>query len=245
LAKLFLFDPDLREHAALVSKIWGIGASDQQSARKLKDFAAAIHKHKQLEEAVFFYHGIPGGIMFDGKVFNLSDKELKDTLTAKQTTIHTIRFEGCWVGERPDEMAQFGSYFKASEMAGFTWEGVHSTLTLSVPKGADAATVRNSMRHTERWLAPGSAGPDALARKATGGAVAEKLLLEWYENAVSDPIKPPYAAEKGQTRTNFERLGSKQYKRRVDAGKRSIKAKELEEVSLDPISIFEYVTVTA
>lgn len=245
MTKLLLFDPELREYAPFIGRIWSIGADSQQSARTLKEFSAVLHKQKALEEAVLFFHGIPGGIILGGKVFNLSDKELKDALTAKQTTIDAIRFEGCWVGERPADMAQFGSYFKASKTSGFTWEGVKSTIKVPVSKGADAAAIRKNMKHTERWLAPGSPSVESLVSKARDGAITEKMLMEWFEYAVSDPIKPPYETQKGETKTNFEKLGSKQYKRRSEAGSRTVKAKELEEESSDPISMFEYVTVTA
>jgi hypothetical protein len=245
MAKLLLFDPDLREFAPFIGRVWSIGADSQQGARTLKEFAAALHKEKELEEAVLFFHGIPGGIDIGGKVFNLSDKELKDALTAKRSKIARIRFEGCWVGERPDEMAQFGSYFNAAEMLGYTWEGVRATTTVSLPKGADAATIRRAMGQRERWLAPGSPSVESLVGKARDRAITEKFLVEWFESVVADPIKPPYETQKGDKNTNFDRLGSKQYKRRNDAGSRTVKAKDLEEISSDPISLFEYVTVTA
>jgi hypothetical protein len=245
MAKLLLFDPDLREFAALIGRIWSIGAADIQPARNLKEFAAALHKQSQLDEAVLFFHGIPGGISIGGKVFGLSDKELADALKAKSATIKSIRFEGCWVGEKPDEMAQFGSYFKASQMSGFTWEGVHAVVSQTIPMGTDAAALRQRLGPVERWLAPGQPGVDQLVGRARTAAVTEKLLVEWYEPVVADPIKPPYATEKGQTRSNFDRLGAKQYKRRNEANKRTLKVKDIEEASLDPIALFEYVTVTA
>lgn len=245
MAKLLLYDPDLREYAPFVGQIWGIGGGDQKDARTLKEFANAIFKQKALEEMVLFYHGIPGGIMIGGGVYNLSEKGLRDALPAGKTKIEKIRFEGCWVGEKPDEMAQFGTIFSASEMSGFTWESVRQTISISVPLRSTAETVAGLLKGKERWLAQSMPSANDLVKRAQNGAFSQKILMEWFEPFVSDPIKPPFEMEKGGKRTNFDRLGSHQYKRRSDASQTTIKVKDIEETSIDAISSFEYVTVTA
>ena len=142
-------------------------------------------------------------------------------------------------------MAQFGSIFSASEMSGFTWEGVRQNIDISVVARSTSDAIHDLLKNTERWLAPNQLSVDQLAKRAQNGGFSQKMLMEWFEYAVSRPIKPPFETEKGGKRTNFDRLGSHQYKRRSEASQRSVKAKDLEDTSIDPISSFEYVTVTS
>jgi hypothetical protein len=242
MAKLLLFDPELKAYAPFVGKTWSIDPKEQQSISSLKELGKAIGQHKQIDELVLFFHGFPGGITLGSNGYSLSDADLRSALPKNGTKIPVIRFEGCWVGERPDEMAQFGTIFGSSQVSGFTWEGVKNLITVTIPRGATAATAGQILKRYERWLGatmPSAADLAALARHAD---YSKPMLLEWWQAFVIE-MAPPYETPKGQTKTNFERLGSHGYKRRSEAGARTVKARDTEESS-DPISAFEYVTVT-
>jgi hypothetical protein len=243
LAKRLLFDPELVRFVPNLGVLWSVDTKSQKSIRNVDELAADLGNQKELEELILFFHGFPGGIRLGNKEFGLSDANLRKAFT-KKTKINTIRFEGCWVGERPDEMAQFGTIFGASRVFGFTWEGVRNLVKLNIPQGANPDTVTKLLKPFERWLADRSPSAREIADQAKTRAITKELLLEWWQIIVlGSPA--PYDTPKGSTKTNYEKFGSHSYKRRDDAQDTTLKAKDLEETSLEPISNFEYVQVTS
>ena len=241
MAKLLLYDPGLKAFVPNLGKLWTIDTKEQKPIRDLKGLAHEIGQHATLDELVLFFHGFPGGIKLGNKGFGLSDADLRKAFS-KKTKINVIRFEGCWVGERPDEMAKFGTIFDASRVSGFTWEGVKANATVPVLKGEKADAIGLRLKPFERWIADKMPSASDLASLAQNSPISRVLLLEWWQMFVIQQA-PPYEKPKGQTRTNFERFGSHTYKRRSDATAKTIKAKDTEDSS-EPISTFEYVTVT-
>lgn len=241
MAKLMLFDPSLKQFAPFIGSIWSIGAKEQLPAANLKEFAAQITKHQKLDELILFFHGAPGQITLGNQGFGLADADLRKAFT-KKTTIGVIRFEGCWVGERPGEMAQFGMIFDASAVAGFTWEHFTSIMTVPVERGDTAEAIGKRVSKYERWIADKAPQATNLAEQAKNSSFSTKILLEWFQ-VFSITKAAPYDTAKGETRTNFDRLGWVTYKRRADAEQKTITFKDTEETEFEPISKFQYVTV--
>src|SRR5215813_13242132 len=107
MAKLLLYDPGLWEYAPLIAATWKIGLKERIPIRTLAELAKTIGQYAELEELVLFFHGVPGGIFLGDYGYDLSAKPIRDAFAKVKTRIRTIRFEGCWVGEAPDDMAQF------------------------------------------------------------------------------------------------------------------------------------------
>jgi hypothetical protein len=242
MAKRLLFDPELKRFAPNLGVVWSVDIKSQKPIRNLDEFASDIGNFNELDELVLFFHGFPGGIRLGRKGFALSDADLRKAFK-KKTKIRSIRFEGCWVGERPDEMEQFGHIFDASQLSGFTWEGVRALATVPILKGESADAIANRLKPYQTWFADRTPSAAELANQAKTGAITKELLLEWWQLAVI-VMAPPYETQKGETKTNFEKFGSHTYKRRDDAADKTIKATEIEDTGLEPISSFEYVTVT-
>jgi hypothetical protein len=243
-ANLLLFSSEFKEQAPFLGKIWSVDIKAQIPIRNLKEMVDQIGKNAKIDELILFFHGAPGQIMIGNKMFGCADLDLRKAFV-KKTKIETIRFEGCWVAERPGEMAQFGIIFDAEKVAGFTWEHAMSIMALPVQKGQSEESISERLKNTARWIADKTPAASNLAARAKNGAFTQKIMLEWFQaDNVGGGAEPPYETPQGQTTTNYEKLGSISYKRRADADKITLTMKDTEEGSSDPISPFQYVTVT-
>ena len=75
----------------------------------------------------------------NSKGYDLGEKAVTDAFAKTKTQIERIRFEGCWVGDGPADMAAFGRLFNAREVSGFTWRALGpTTSTVTIPKGLTA-----------------------------------------------------------------------------------------------------------
>jgi hypothetical protein len=154
--KLFLFGRDQRSAAPAIAAIWKIGVKQQREVNKLTSLAKEISRHKQLDELVLDFHGYPGGIILDDGGYSLSDQKVSKSFAKTATKIEHIRFEGCWVGEAPDEMATFGRLFSAQYVSGFTWTCWTNEIELTIPKGITAKALKDYLKLFEMWLMPGT-----------------------------------------------------------------------------------------
>jgi hypothetical protein len=245
MAKLLLYDPEFREHLPAMASTWKIGLKERIAIRSLAEVVKAIGQYTDLEEVIFWFHGVPGGIIIGQHGYDMSAQPLRQAFAKNKTRIWNIRFEGCWVGEAPDEMAQFGRLFDAWCVYGYTWAHWHASAVVTIPKGATVKSLEGTvMKDLQRWLAPDSPKLEQLASMAVQRDVRTKLNLEWYEYSGTSATPPPWEKAKGQQLTNFERFSTVKYKRRSEAGKRVLTDRETEEISnTNPTSPFEYVQV--
>jgi len=252
--KRLLFYPELREPAQeIVGPYWKIGPSDQQGISTLRDMVKDIDAQKSLDELVIFLHGYTGGMMLDdddgdSKGYDLSEKAVADAFAKTKTPIDHIRFEGCWVGDGPADMAAFGRLFNAQDVSGFTWVHWSNDITVTIPKGITAADLTTFLdkKGLGKWLAPTTAPMAQLASMARTKDTPKKLWLEWFQATLDK--KPPYEDQDGNLaaasgkQSNFQRLGIHNYKLRSDAQSRSVLAKNAKP-SAGGHPTFEYVTV--
>jgi len=241
-AKLFLYLSELRASAPWIAAIRNIEPKQQQAIEDLEDMAKAIGNYKSLDELVIFSHGYMGGMMLGGEAYDLSDARIAKAFANKRTQVDHIRFEGCWVGEGPADMAAFGGLFDAVDVSGFTW--AHWSVDdskFTLPKGTTVESLqrlqgKGTTSPITPWLAPPPATPPLaqLASMARGGPITKTLPLEWFQYTLD--LKPPYVDK------NLEHSGKHTYKVRRDATNRVVQAKDAK-ASTSPVPPFEYVTV--
>jgi hypothetical protein len=164
----------------------------------------------------------------------LSDQKVSKAFASTITKIEHIRFEGCWVGEAPDEMAVFGRLFSSSYVSGFTWASWTNHIEVTIPKMITAKDLKKHLALYERWFMPGTPDMVQLASMAKHRDIKKKLLMLWYQYTLEE--KPPYVDD------NLRRYGAVTYKVRSDAAKRTVESKDAKP-SDSPTSPFEYVTV--
>lgn len=252
--KRLLFYPELREPALeIVGPYWKIGPRDQQGISTLGDMVKDIDKQKSLDELVIFLHGYTGGMMLDdddgnSKGYDLGEEAVTQAFAKTKTQIEHIRFEGCWVGDGPGDMAKFGHLFNARDVSGFTWVHWSNDITVTIPKGltAEDLTAFLDKKGLAKWLAPTTAPMAQLASLARTKDAPKKLWLEWFQATLDK--KAPYedqdgnlAADSGRP-SNFQRLGVHNYKIRSDARSRTVLAKDAKP-SAGGHPNFDYVTV--
>jgi len=241
MAKLFLYLRELQKSAPWVAAIWKIGLKEQKAIEDLEDLVKEINAHKSLDELVIFSHGYMGGIILD-EAYDLGEEKFTKAFAKTKTQIEHIRFEGCWVGEGPADMAVFGQLFKALDVSAFTW--THWSVDdaeFTLPKGTSVKSLlalkpKNATSPIAPWLAPPPATPALaqLASMARDDDVKKVLPLEWFQYSLD--LKPPYLDN------NLQHLGKHTFRVRSDATLRSVLAKDAK-ASSDPIPPFEYVTV--
>jgi hypothetical protein len=234
MAKLFLTDGEHGSTSPAIAAIWKIDLKQIRQVDDLKGVANEVGKFKQLDELVMNFHGFAGGILLGGEGFKLSDQKVKDIFAKTTTKIEHIRFEGCWVGEAPDEMAAFGRLFSSSFVSGFTWTSWNNDIEVKVPKGISPKDLRKFLSRFEKWLMPGSPDMGQLASLAKSHDFKKTLLLLWYQYTLQ--TQPPYEND------NYKRLGSHTYKARSEVTNRTVEAKDAK-TSDSPVPPFEYVTV--
>lgn len=241
--KLFLYLRELHKSAPWLAKIWKIGPKEQKAIEDLDDMAKEITQHKTLDELVIFTHGYMGGISLGEHAYNLGEAKVAEAFAKTKTQIEHIRFEGCWVGEGPADMAAFGRLFNALDVSGFTWThwSVDDAI-FTLPKGTTLKQLQDlqskgATSPIAPWLAPPPATPSLaqLVSMAQQREITLTLPLEWFQYTLD--MKPPYL------NNNFQRLGEKlTYKVRADATNHTVQAKEAKG-NTKPIPPFEYVTV--
>lgn len=249
-----LFYPELREWAQeIVGPYWKIGHGDQQEISTLSDVVKDIDNQKPLDELIIFVHGYAGGMMLDDEDGNLKGYDLGEEAVTKafaktKTQIEHIRFEGCWVGEDPDDMATFGSLFKAKDVSGFTWVHWQNNATVTIPMGSTTNSLNATLdaQGLAKWLVPTTPPMAQLASMAQSGNASKKVWLEWFQATLDK--KEPYLDQDGNLaavshkRSNFQQLGSHNYKVRSDATLRTVPAKDAKPAGGGQPP-FEYVTV--
>jgi hypothetical protein len=252
--KRLLFYPELREQAQeIVGPIWKIGPSDQKDISTLNDLVKEIDKQSSLDLLVIFLHGYSGGMMLDdedgnSKGYDLGEEVVTKAFAKTKTRIEHIRFEGCWVGEGPDDMATFGRLFNAQDVSGFTWVHWSNDITVTIPKGLTADGLKTFLEKNglAKWLAPTTPPMTQLASMAQSKEAPKKLWLEWFQATLDK--KAPYEDQDGKLaagsgkRSNLQQLGFHIYKVRSDAISRTVLAKDAKPSS-GGFSAFEYVSV--
>lgn len=236
--RLLVYGSDLDSVAADgIAGIWSITAKHRKAVEDLDDMVAALGSYTALDELVIFAHGMPGGMTLTSASYALTDPAIATAFAKVKTSVQHIRFEGCWVGEAPADMAVFGRLLKAKDVSGFTWASWTNSVKINIPKGISPNDLGKFLKdqNFERWLMPGSPTVPVLASMARTAAVSRVLPMLWYQYGLDE--KPPYIDD------NFNKLGRHKYAARGDAAKKSIVAKSAKNSSA-PISPFEYVTVT-
>jgi hypothetical protein len=232
---LFVYHSELQDKAPSMARIWGIGGKNFTSADTLPELAKTILGRQQIARLILFYHGYPGGIILDDHGASLSDQVIADAFKGSKTKVTSIGFEGCWVGEAPDEMAAFGKLFGNASVSGFTWTTWTGDITIDIPRGVTADGMRKALKDFEPWLMPGSPPVAQLVSMGRNARTKKSLELLWYQPGLDR--KPPYEND------NLKRLGRHKYKARGEAAKRSISVAKAVR-SNAPVLPFEYVTVT-
>ena len=197
----------------------------------------AIGQNGTFDDLVIFAHGVPGGIILDDAAYALDEAALAKELGKTKAKVKHIRFEGCWVGLSPVEMAAFGRIFGATDVSGFTWVSWTGEATVTIPKGIKAPDLTKFLQkqNLEKWLMPGSPSVQVLASMARNADAKKTLPLLWYQATLNR--KPPYEGN------NFAQGGSHSYKARGDAVDRTVAAAKAVN-NTEPVAPFEYVTVT-
>jgi hypothetical protein len=239
---LYSDNPTFRVFAPVIGGIWKVGAKEQKAFKSLADMVREIGKHPFLDQLVIFTHGFRGGIALEDRhSYNLNDEEVTKAFAKVKTQVDHIRFEGCWVGEGAADMGDFGRMLRAIDVSGYTWEHVDGATTITIQRGATAASVESLVRPYWKWLAPfPPESINRLASLARNHDVNMTLRTEWYKYAIEEDIpRAPWEVNgKGQDMV----LGPHGYKRRSQAEQRIVQAKDAEN-STDPSPPFEYVTV--
>ena len=143
----------------------------------------AIGQHSTLDELVIFAHGVPGGISLeDAALRSTTPSSPRRSARRRRRSTH-IRFEGCWVGLSPVEMAAFGRIFGATDVSGFTWVSWTGEATVTIPKGVTAQALTKLLKdqNLEPWLMPGSPSVQVLASMARNADAKKTLPLLWYQ----------------------------------------------------------------
>src|SRR4051794_12364020 len=118
-ANLMLYSDDstFRKYAPVIGGLWKVGVKEQKAFESLDDMAREIGKHEFIDQLVIFTHGFSGGISLeDGHDYILSDKEVTQAFAKVKTQVDHIRFEGCWVGNGPGHMRDFGRLLRAIDV---------------------------------------------------------------------------------------------------------------------------------
>jgi hypothetical protein len=250
MANLMLYsdNPTFRRYAPTVGGIWNVGVKEQKAFKTLEDMAREIGKHQFLDQLVIFCHGFPGGMeLEDGRHYMLSDKAVADALAKVKTQVDHIRFEGCWVGNRPVHMRNFGRLLRAIDVSGYTWEHVDCEVTATIPRGATPAEIESLLGKYWRWLSPFP--PESIPRLASlarNHDVKKALWIEWYKYADDGDNPPPPWDLSRQGKDLILRPHG--YKVRSEADKHVIQAKDIksnedEDDDEEPSPPFEYVVV--
>jgi hypothetical protein len=238
---LYSDNTSFRKYAATVGAVWDVKPRELKPFKSLKDMTREITKHQFIDQLVIFTHGFTGGMSLeDGHDFNLNDEAVVDAFAKVKTQVDHIRFEGCWVGNGPDDMRDFGRLLRAVDVSGYTWEHADSEVTVTITAGMKAAELDAMLRPYWRWLSPSPPQSIAqLASLARAHDVTRTLKLEWYKYSdnATDPT-PPWTAQGG----NGDVLGPYGYKRRADAKHRVVQPDDAK-TNTEPSPPFEYVTV--
>jgi hypothetical protein len=234
--KLLVYSDVKQSAAEGMAGLWSIAQKDQKEVEDLDGIVKAVSSYSALDEFVIFAHG-PSGLTLETASYALTDADVAKAFAKVKTTIQHVRFEGCWVGELPADMAVFGQLLKAKDVSGFTWASWTNSVTINIPKAITAADLSKFLKaqNLERWLMPGSPSVPILASMARSAAVSRDLPMLWYQYGLDE--KPPYVDD------NFNKLGRHKYAARGDAAKKTVTAKKAVN-STAPTSPFEYVTVT-
>jgi hypothetical protein len=239
---LYSDNPTFRMFAPVIGGIWKVAAKEQKAFKSLADMVREIGKHPFLDQLVIFTHGFAGGIgLEDGHLYSLIDKEVSKAFAKVKTQVDHIRFEGCWVGNGPALMREFGRLLRAIDVSGYTWEHVSSQVGVTIPPEATTASLQALVRPYWKWLAPFP--PEAVSRLASLARyheVKKTLMLEFYKQTDDgDQPTPPWKVE-GQGPDMILRPHG--FKRRFEATQRIVQAKDAKP-NEDPTPPFEYVTV--
>ena len=220
-----------------VASIHQIGHADRASINTMDDLVKEIGKQTSLDELVIFTHGYSGGIMLGDGAYTLSDESVKKAFASTTTKIAVIRFEGCWIGEAPVDMAEFGKLFGAKSVSGYTWTCNTAQIEIGIPQGITSADLSKFLADYVMWLMPGTMSVPAMSSMARQRDAKASLPMMWYRYDLnSDPGAAPYVDK------NYAKLGRHTYAARTQATERSVAiAKAVN--SSDPIPPFEYVTV--
>lgn len=236
--RLLVYIPELDSVAVDgIAGIWSITPKHRKAVEDLDDMVAAINSYSALEEFVIFAHGVPGGMTLATASYALTDSAIATAFAKVKAAVQHIRFEGCWVGEAPADMAVFGGLLKAKDVSGFTWACWTNSVKINIPKGISPNDLSKFLKaqNFERWLMPGSPTVPVLASMARTTDVSRVLPMLWYQYTLDE--KPPYIDD------NFNKLGRHKYAARGDAARKAMVAKGAKN-STAPTSPFEYVTVT-
>jgi hypothetical protein len=198
MANLFLYSPELKAMAWWIAGIWKIDTRDQKPFSSLNDMAREIGRYEFLDQLVIFCHGAPGQISLqDGNNYKLSEPAVAKAFAKVKTQADHIRFEGCWVGADPDEMAAFGLLLRAVDVSGFTWEHFEGAVSVTIPRGVKPEQVEKLLAQYWRWRAPfPPVSFQYLASLSRNSDAKYTLSLEWFKQYdISSNPKRPWEVE--------------------------------------------------
>ena len=227
--KLFLYDGSLRTGAVAFAGLIGHGAAKKAEVNDWKQLKTKICRYKKLDTLIILAHG--PDLEFGGEVRSLGGSSVKKLFTDCKTKIGKIEFEGCWIGEKPRDMAEFARLFSAKSASGFTWASATSALEMELPKGIDQKGVRAALKPYRKFLIkPDYAKLAALARKRDAKV---KVWMHWFNPDANERLPP----------TGEDAMLTKSYKPRADAAEVKVTAEAAKNVTA-PVTSFQHVTVT-
>jgi hypothetical protein len=252
MANLMLYSPSQRGNASWVGGIWSIDPKEQKEFTSLAEMAKLIGQQQALDQLLIYAHGFPGGFVVETPNdagerhgYNFSDEAISKAFANSHTKIDHIRFEGCWVGEAPNEMAVFGRLFNAQDVSGYNWTHFTNEAKVTIPKGATADDLKSAWKSFWKWVVPYPPRTmQQLASLAQQRDVKMVLPLEWYkyEDDDTDNTLPPSTSFEGSNKGQNIEITDPSYKARWQASKRTVPAKDAKHSS-NPSPPFEYVTV--
>lgn len=227
--KLFIYDGSLRIGAVAFAKLIGHGAAKKVEVNSWKQLKTKICRYKRLATLILFAHG--PDLEFGGEIKGIGGKIVNKLFASCKTKIDKIEFEGCWVGEKPNEMAAFAQLFSAKSASGFTWASATAPIDIELPKGTSVKGVRSALKPYSRYLINPDYG--SLAARAKRRDAKVRVWMHWF-NPDADENQPP---------SGEDAMLAKNYKPRSAADEVEVTASSAKKTSA-PVTPFQHVTVT-
>jgi hypothetical protein len=227
--KLFIYDGSVRSGAEAFAKLIGHSGAKKVEVNSWKQLRAKICQYKRLSSLIILAHG--PDLQIGGEIRGLGSEKIKKLFADCKTKIDRIEFEGCWIGEKPRDMADFASLFSAKSASGFTWASATAPLDVTLPKGVSQKGVRAAFKPYSRYLIKPDYGKLAALAKRRDKKV--RLWMHWF-NPDADEKLPPLGEDA---------YLSKNYRPRGAATEVTVTAAGAKNVT-KPSTPFQLVTVT-
>lgn len=186
---LFLWDSASLDRVHATALRDGLHArSTMLGVNNWDDLRAALGRYARIGTLVLFTHSIPGELLLGGSSPSASDAQ-RLLASVGRTVSSAIAFEGCEMLRDPVGAAWMFQPLlgDGAQMRGYTLYSVLNTLTVTIPTGADAATIAQQLRPHARYLLPGQPSPAQMAGKPG----TYTLVQRWFRHDLDETAAPP------------------------------------------------------